>query len=66
MGIMTWKLKRYHITIHGNMEGGTMNVLYPIMHTANNAFVDVRGWFASDHFYPLYRYDCLTKIRVED
>ena len=25
---------------------------------------DVRGWFASDQFYPYFRYDCMTKMRL--
>ena len=52
MGIMTWKLKYFHISINGDLVGGTIDVLYPIMHTAK--CIDVRGWFASDQFYPFF------------
>ena len=42
---------------HLHLVGGIIAVLY---HTAN-AF-DVIGWFASDQFYPFFRYDCMTKM----
>ena len=45
--------------LHGDLVGGTKDVLYLIMHTAKCVFdVGLSGWFASDQLY--LRYHCMT------
>ena len=36
---------------------------YTLSRTLQNAF-DVSGRFASDKFYPFFRYDCMTKTKM--
>ena len=61
---MTWKLKHFHIFIHGDLVTGTMDVLYPIMHTAKCVCLMLEDGLLVINFTLFFRYDCMTKMRL--